>query len=61
MPNLPPLTTAEAADYLGVSQRFIRRLVQERRIPFYRLGKLVRFDQRDLDAFLDNGRIEASR
>ena len=29
---------------LGVTERFVRRLVHERRIPFYKVGSLVRFD-----------------
>jgi excisionase family DNA binding protein len=53
-----PLTIAEAAEYLNVSERFIRRLVAERRVPYYKLGKFVRFRRRDLDAYLSSGRVE---
>jgi excisionase family DNA binding protein len=42
----------------GVSPRFIRRLVAERRIPYLKLGRHVRFDPADLDAFLSAGRVE---
>jgi len=54
----PPLTLAEAADYLNVSQRFMRRLVAERRIAFHKLGHLLRFRAADLDLFLSAGRVE---
>ena len=32
------------AAYLGVSVRHVRRLVNERRIPFYKWSRLLRFD-----------------
>jgi excisionase family DNA binding protein len=56
----PPLTLLEAAAYLNVSQRFMRRLVAERRIAFHKLGHLLRFRVADLDGFLSAGRVEPS-
>lgn len=47
------------AAQLGTSVRHIRRLVQERRIPVVRVGRLVRFDPVDLDAWLDAHRSAA--
>ena len=47
------LSPAEAAEYLNVSVGFIRRLASERRVRHYRLGKLIRFDPADLDAFAE--------
>jgi excisionase family DNA binding protein len=41
-----------------VSERFIRRLVHERRIPYLKLGHFVRFDPRDVDEVLRASRIE---
>jgi excisionase family DNA binding protein len=39
-----------AAGVLGCSERFVRRLVQERRIPFVKLGGTkVRFSESELD------------
>ncbi|WP_104169807.1 helix-turn-helix domain-containing protein [Cryobacterium sp. M23] len=49
----------EAAEYLHVNIHFVRRLVRDRKIPFVKLGHLVRFDTRDLDAFVDAGRQPA--
>jgi excisionase family DNA binding protein len=43
---------------LPVSERFIRRLVHERRIPYLKLGHFVRFDPRDVDEVLRASRIE---
>jgi excisionase family DNA binding protein len=58
----PPLDVSGAANYLGVSERFLRRLVQERRVPFLRVGGTrIRFDPRDLDVWLASQRVEAVR
>ena len=51
----------QAAERLGVTTRFMRRLVDERRIPFHKIGKYVRFDPADLDRFVMEGRVEAAR
>jgi excisionase family DNA binding protein len=53
-----PLTLDEAASYLNVSQRFMRRLVAERRVVFYKVGKFVRFRSGDLDRLLETGRVD---
>jgi excisionase family DNA binding protein len=51
------LTIAEAADYLNVTERFMRRVVAERRIRHYRVGKFLRFDPADLDGFARMGEV----
>ncbi len=53
------LTVEEAADRLGTSARFVRRLIAERRIAYTKLGRHVRIAARDLDAFVASGRVEA--
>ena len=58
----PLLDIRAAATRLGCSERFVRRLVQERRIPFIRLGGTrVRFLDTDLERWIDSQRIEVSR
>ena len=39
------LSVAEAAMYMGVKERFIRRLIAEHRIRFLKLGKHVRIPE----------------
>ena len=46
-----------AAARLGTSTRFIRRLIAERRIRFFKVGKHVRILSTDLDAFLAEGEV----
>ena len=53
------LTVPEVAERLGTSQRFVRRLIAERRIPYSKLGKHVRIADVDVDAFIAAGRVEA--
>ena len=51
------LTVAEAGDYLGTGERFIRRLVAQRRITYVKLGKYVRLQRSILDEFIEAGRV----
>jgi excisionase family DNA binding protein len=52
------LKVPEAADYLGTSVRFVRRLIAERRIAFHKLGTHVRLAVVDLEEFVQAGRVE---
>lgn len=56
------LDVGGAAEYLGTSERHIRRLVEERRIAFIKLGNgrsaPLRFDTTRLDSWLDAHTVE---
>ena len=52
------LSPQEAADFLGVSLRTIRYWVAERKIPYFHLGRFIRFKPADLTAFLESGRVD---
>jgi excisionase family DNA binding protein len=52
------LTIEQAAEHLGTSARFVRRLVFERRIAYVKVGRHVRIAAGDLDAFIAAGRVE---
>ena len=54
------LTVEQAAAQLGTTDRFIRRLRTERRIPVVKLGKHIRIDSDDLDAYILSSRQEAA-
>jgi len=46
---------AFAANFLGVSIAHMNRMIHERRGPRYRkVGRLVRYDERDLQSYWDN-------
>jgi excisionase family DNA binding protein len=55
-PTNPPriLKVAEAAYYLQISERTIRSLIAERKIPFARIGRRVVFRLVDLDRWLES-------
>lgn len=57
----PLLDVAAVAQAMGVTDRHIRRLVAERRIPFLKVGRFVRFDPGALDVWLDRQRVEVNR
>jgi excisionase family DNA binding protein len=53
-PSLPQLVDIdELARHLDVSVRHVRRLVSERRIPFHKWGRLLRFDVIEVIEWLD--------
>ncbi len=51
------LTIEETASRLSVSIRNIRHQIYLRRLPIVKVGRLVRIDERDLDAFIESGRV----
>jgi excisionase family DNA binding protein len=46
------------AKVLGVTPRHIQRLVAERRIPYLKVGRFVRFDRAELSVWLNQQRRE---
>lgn len=46
------LTVEQAAERLGTTARFPRRLIEERRITFVKLGRHVRIPESALEAFI---------
>ena len=52
----PLLDLPAVARRLGVNERHVRRLVNERRIPFLKWGRLLRFDPVEIEAWLDEAR-----
>lgn len=52
------LDLRQLADHLGVNERHVRRLVAERRIPFIKWGRLLRFDPDAIAAWIDRARVD---
>ncbi|GAA2457004.1 helix-turn-helix domain-containing protein [Actinomadura vinacea] len=57
------LTVAQAAEYLNTTERFPRRLIDERRIRFVRLGEpgkrgLIRIPESALSEYVTAGLVE---
>lgn len=45
------MSKTNAAAYLGLSEAFMLRLARQGRVRSYRIGRFVKFDPRDLDAY----------
>ena len=54
----PLLDLDQAAELLNVKVGYLRRLVREQRITSYRVGKYVRFKASDLEAWVQERRVE---
>ena len=52
------LTIEQAAAMLAVNERMIRRLIETRRIAFVKVGRHVRFRERDVTAAIHAWTIE---
>jgi excisionase family DNA binding protein len=52
------LTVSEAAEMLSTSERFPRRLIEQRRIRFVRVGRHVRIPESALREFIAAGLVE---
>ncbi|MFF2537298.1 helix-turn-helix domain-containing protein [Streptomyces cyaneofuscatus] len=55
------LTVEQAAERLGTGVRFIRRLVQERRIRYVKLGKPVRIPESAIAAYIEERTVPTLR
>lgn len=55
------LTIEQAAERLSVSIRNIRHQIYRRKIPIVKIGRLVRIDERDLQDFIERGRVPAEQ
>ncbi len=51
-------TVEQAAEYLNTTERFVRRLIAERRIPFHKVGRYIRITETDLAEFVHAGRVD---
>ena len=52
------LGTTEAAERLGVVPRTLYRMIDEGAIPAYKMGRVIRVKESDLDAFLETTRVQ---
>lgn len=53
------LNTEQAAGLLGVKRWTLRAWVSQRKVPFVKLGRLVRFDPAALELFVLQNSIES--
>jgi len=46
------------AEFLKISKSTVRRLQQQRRIPFFKIAGTIRFAKDDLMSYLEKKRVE---
>ena len=56
-PPPAPFDVPQAAAYLSRDESYVRRMVRERRIGFYKISGRIRFSQADLDEHLEAGHV----
>lgn len=56
------LTSRQAAEHLGLKEQTLANWRYQRKgPPYFRVGALVKYDERDLDAWLEAGAVEGDR
>lgn len=53
------ITVEQLADELGVSVRYVRRIIAERRIPYVKVGHLIRFQRDEVERWVEANRVTA--
>lgn len=52
------LTVSETAAYLGISKLTVYDWISQRKIEYVKIGRLVKFDQRILDKWIDQHTVK---
>jgi excisionase family DNA binding protein len=52
------MSTQEAARRLGITPRTLYRFVDEGSLPAYKMGRVFRLKQSDVDAFIEAARVQ---
>ena len=50
--------TRDACERLGVTLRTLYRFIDEGQLPAYKMGRVIRLQSSDVDAFIDKMRIQ---
>ncbi len=50
--DMPLLTVPDAADFINMSEKTIRRRIDDGQLPVHRIGNRIRIDQDELRRFL---------
>ena len=51
------LNVPRAADYLGIKISTLYQWVSQKKIPYFKSGRLVKFDLNDLDKFIEKTKV----
>ena len=59
-PPVPYMNVASAAEYLGLSKGGMYRLVYDREVPHYKVGKRLSFRRDELDEWISKSRVKTA-
>lgn len=52
------LSTADAADRLGINTRTLYRLIDSGEISAYKFGRVIRLQGKDVEAFIEGAKVQ---
>lgn len=52
------LSTAVAAERLGITSRTLYRFIDEGQVPAFKFGRVIRLKKTDVDAYIESCRVE---
>lgn len=52
------LSTGEAARQLGITVRTLYRLIDEGELPAYKFGRVIRLQEKEVEAFIQESRVQ---
>ena len=55
------LKPLDVAEWFGVSRQTLYRMIEKREIPFYKIGGQIRFQEADLEKYLQDMRVVTSK
>lgn len=53
------MDVGEVAEYLGISKGTLYNWAQQRKLPFVKIGWLIRFDKNEIDQWIEKRRTAA--
>lgn len=55
------INPVELSQYLGISKETVRSWTWQRKIPWHKVGRLVKFDLREIDSWMQENRVEMKK
>ncbi len=44
--------------FLGISPRTVRRLIDRKQLTYYKIGGLIKIDEKDIETYIDKSRVD---
>lgn len=60
-PRLLDIKTLTSEEWLNTTERQVRRLIADKKIPYVKVGHFVRFDPAEIRKWIDSNRVDVAR